>query len=163
METRVSYLTTKQNLFFSKMRPECFRQRDAGDGLSSAKCFVTSAGRTHYSLSKPADSRYGGYPSPKFFLLTTAQQKHSQQQQKQCQREACTSPDVAVPSTIVQILHHETGLVRPSDPHTHTLFACTTYSFLCRPLRFYNRACVSRTPRSKVKSRRENSFQQSPV
>ena len=65
LETRVSYLTTKQNLFFSKMRPECFRQRDAGDGLSSAKCFVTSAGRTHYSLSQPADSRYGGYPSPK--------------------------------------------------------------------------------------------------
>ena len=161
MDTRVSYLTTKQNLFFSKMRPDCFRQRDAGDGLSS-KRFVTSAGRTHYSLSKPADSRYGGYPSPKFFLLTTAQQKHSQQQQKQCQREACTSPDVAVPSTIVQILHHETGLVRPSVP-THTFFARTTYPFLCRPLRFYNRACVSRTPRSKVKPRRENSVQQSPV
>ncbi len=90
------------------------------------------AGRTH--CSQPADSRYryGGYPSQTSFFWpllnkSTLSKKNVSTRSVHLARRCCSD----WPSTIVQILHHETRIVNPSVPHTHTHFLRVQLTRFC--------------------------------
>ena len=85
-----AFRTSRQNkTFFSKMRPECVRQRDAGDELSSAKRSVASVqldGRT--AVNPPTHATGTGATLPKLLSFDHCSTK-ALSAKKMCQREAC--------------------------------------------------------------------------
>ena len=117
-----AFRTSRQNnTFFSKMRPECVRQRDAGEGLSSAKRSVASwadALQSTHRLTLLVPVR--GLPFPNLFLLTTAQQKHSQQ--KKCVNEKrAPRPTSLFRAKSCRYCTMKLGLCVQVYPHTHFL------------------------------------------